>query len=154
MTAIAKKQRVSRVADALLSIGAEGFMKARMAIPAALVSFVAMSMTAPALLRAQQPSAAEQHDHGADASRAAPSGVHGPMMMPMMDMTNMRATMHANDQKIDDLVNKMNGSTGSAKVDAMAALLTALVQDRKQMHGAMMNMPAMDMTNMPPTDKK
>lgn len=126
-------------------------MKVRMAIQAALVSFAAMSMTAPAPVRAQQPSPAEQHDHGADAPSDAR---HGAMMMPMMDMTDMMAKMHASDQKMDDLVNTMNASTGTAKVDAMAALLTALVQDRKEMHGAMMTMPAMDMTNMPAAGMK
>ena len=54
-------------------------------------------------------------------------------------MMTMMATMHANDQKLDDLVKKMNAAKGSAKVDAIAVLLTTLVQDRRTMHESMMS---------------
>ena len=45
-------------------------------------------------------------------------------------MEAMMARMKTNDAKLDDLVKKMNAATGAAKTDAMAQLLTALVEDR------------------------
>jgi hypothetical protein len=52
-------------------------------------------------------------------------------------MQAMMATMHASDQRLDELVNKMNSASGPAKTDAMAALLTALVEDHRAMHASM-----------------
>ena len=53
-------------------------------------------------------------------------------------MAKMMAAMKANDQKLDELVKKMNAAQGTAKVDTIAELLTALVQDRRTMHESMM----------------
>jgi hypothetical protein len=58
-------------------------------------------------------------------------------------MMKTMATMRANDQKLDDLVKKMNAATGDAKVNAIAEALTALVQDRRTMHESMANMSTM-----------
>ena len=51
--------------------------------------------------------------------------------MPQANMTEMMARMKAADPKLDALVKKMNGATGAAKTDAMAELLTAVVEDRR-----------------------
>jgi hypothetical protein len=65
----------------------------------------------------------------------APHAQHaqqGPATMPRMhDMSAMMSRMHANDAKLDQLVAKMKATTGAAKTEAMAELLTALVEDRK-----------------------
>jgi hypothetical protein len=42
--------------------------------------------------------------------------------------------------KLDELVAKMNAAKGDAKVDAIAELLTALVQQHQGMHGNMSQM--------------
>ena len=42
--------------------------------------------------------------------------------------------------RLDELVAKMNAAQGQAKVDAMAELLTALVQQHQAMHGGMGDM--------------
>ena len=42
----------------------------------------------------------------------------------------MMASMEADQPRLDELASKMNNSTGQARVDAMAELLTALVQQR------------------------
>jgi hypothetical protein len=39
--------------------------------------------------------------------------------------------------RLDELVAKMNAAQGQAKVDAIAELLTALVQQHQTMHGGM-----------------
>ena len=50
---------------------------------------------------------------------------------PQANMMNMMARMKAADAKLDELVKKMNAATGTAKTEAMAELLAALVDDRK-----------------------
>ena len=47
------------------------------------------------------------------------------------------------DAKLDALVAKMNAATGAPKVDAIAELLTALVQQHKSMRERMMADPVM-----------
>ena len=49
----------------------------------------------------------------------------------MRDMAGMMAAMRANDAKFDELVKKMRAASGTARIDAMAELLTALVEERK-----------------------
>jgi hypothetical protein len=46
-------------------------------------------------------------------------------------MMSMMGRMKAADPKLDDLVKKMNAAKGTAKTDAIAELLTALVEDRR-----------------------
>jgi hypothetical protein len=95
----------------------------------------------PTRLHGQQPSQIQQqHDehHPATPEQAAPAAGD-----PQARMMNMMATMHANDQKVDDLVKKMNDAKGNNKVDAMAELLTTLVQDRRSMQQSMSNMSMM-----------
>jgi hypothetical protein len=54
------------------------------------------------------------------------------------NMTGMMALMKANNAKLDELVKKMNSATGTAKTDAIAELLTALVDDRRNVCGPTM----------------
>ena len=121
-------------------------MKARIAMLAAMSMFAAV-ISAPAHLRGQQsadPQAHEQHHPEATAPQAA---TPAPGQPNMAAMSGMMSRMKANDAKLDDLVKKMNSATGAAKTDAIAALLTALVEDRKNNHEPMMaNM--MSMMNM------
>jgi hypothetical protein len=65
----------------------------------------------------------------------------GPDMMQMHEQ--MMAEMKANDAKLDALVAQMNGATGSAKVDAVAAVVSELVRQQKVMHQHMGHMHAM-----------
>jgi hypothetical protein len=114
-------------------------MTPRIAILPVLSLFAGFFVSSPAQLQGQQPSQAEheQHHPGApDQPGQAPLDQQASMM-------KMKATMHANDQKLDDLVKAMNAAKGDAKVDAIAELLTTLVQDRKTMHESMPNMTMM-----------
>jgi len=105
-------------------------MKSRIAF-LAVISLLAVFVSKPVHVRAQQPAApatADMHAH----------------MAAMMDMMSR---MKANDAKLDELVAKMNASNGSMKIDAMTQLLTALVEERRTMNMPMMgNM--MGMMNM------
>jgi len=70
---------------------------------------------------------------------------HGPMkgMMKgdkskMMEMhQKMEAEMKTQDAELDRLVAQMNAATGDQKVDAIAAVVTKLVEQRKWMHSQM-----------------
>jgi hypothetical protein len=115
-------------------------MTTRVALLAVLSMFTAVFVSAPVYLQGQQPSQVQQHDqHHPD----APDQPAAPANDQQARMMNMMATMHANDQKVDDLVRKMNATKGTAKVDAMAELLTTLVQDRRSMQESMSNMSMM-----------
>ena len=59
-------------------------------------------------------------------------------MMAMQQKT--MADMKAADATLDALVTKMNSAEGGAKVDAIAALLTTMVQQHKTMREGMMQM--------------
>ena len=79
-----------------------------------------------AVVSGQQAAAAQHEQHG----QSGPAGMH--------DMSAMMARMHANDARLDQLVKKMQTTTGAAKTEAVAELLTALVEDRKNMCEPMM----------------
>jgi len=52
----------------------------------------------------------------------------------------MEAEMKAQDAELDKLVSDMNTATGDKKAEAMAALLSKMVAQRKTMHGNMAGM--------------
>jgi len=81
---------------------------------------------------------AEDHaKHHPDAQAApqpaTPPAKPGAKSPPAMDMMASKA-------KLDELVKKMNSAQGQAKVDAMAELLTALVQTHQSMQDNMSHM--------------
>ena len=106
----------------------------------------------PANLHGQQPAATqEQHDHehqAAGETKAGGAATQRPGMMNP-DMVKMMSDMKAKDAKLEALVQKMNAAKGAAKAEAMAELLTALVEDRQAMHRLMMGMEKMPMMNSP-----
>src|SRR5262245_53638932 len=80
----------------------------------------------------------------------APASLHGQLPTPpapdqaqMGSMMRMMDSMRANDTKVNDLVARMNTATGTAKMDAMAELLTVLVDERKMHEPMMQNMMGM-----------
>jgi hypothetical protein len=58
----------------------------------------------------------------------------------MANCQAMMAGMKANQDKLDDLIAKMNAATGQLKIDQMAAVLTELVANQKAMRAHMMSM--------------
>ena len=80
---------------------------------------------------AQSPSQAP-HDH--EQAAAQKTGMMGQGHQRMM------ADMKAADDRLQDLMSKMNAATGDEKVNAIAALLAQLVTDQKNMHHHMMGM--------------
>jgi hypothetical protein len=56
---------------------------------------------------------------------------------PATPQMNMMAQTGAADAELERLAEQMNHATGQARIDAMAQLLNALVQDRARMHEQM-----------------
>lgn len=82
--------------------------------------------------------AAEEHDkHHPEAQTTAPKA---PPPAEPQAKSPAAMNMMASNAKLDELVKKMNAARGEARVDAMAELLTALVQNHQTMHGNMSNM--------------
>ncbi len=82
----------------------------------------------------------DSQDHQAH-HPAEPAQPAKPADTKMRGMQNkMMADMKARDAQIDALVAKMNAATGSAKVEAIAELLTATVQQHKTMRDGMLQM--------------
>ena len=85
-----------------------------------------------------------KHHPGAQAAgqpAQAPKPTPAPQAKGMAGMKGM--DMAASNARLDELLKKMNAAQGQAKVDAMAELLTALVQEHQAMHGNMANMMSM-----------
>jgi hypothetical protein len=118
------------VADILLR-GAKEVeeMTSRVALVAAVSAF-AVFLSGPAPVHGQQqpPSDTQHEQHHPGTTAEQPSATTS---QPQANMTAMMSRMKANDAKLSELVTKMNAATGSAKTDAMAQLLTALVEDRR-----------------------
>jgi len=119
-------------------------MTSRFAILTALGIFTAL-VAVPAHLHGLPQTQASQHEDHHPGTTDTPT--RATVSQPQ---TNMMAAMMASDAKIDELVKKMNAAKGAAKTDAIAELLTALVQDHRMMRGSMMtNMSSMmDMMKM------
>jgi hypothetical protein len=78
---------------------------------------------------------------GAGAQQSQP-GMQG--MMKMHEQ--MMAEMKANRARLDALVKEMNSASGTAKVDATAAVVTELVREQSAMHERMGQMHEQMMT--------
>jgi hypothetical protein len=110
-----------------------------------VVSVLAVFTSKPAHLYGQQAPDAQQHEqHHPNATEPAVKGKTG----QPPEMARMMAAMNANDLKLDELVNTMKAAQGSAKVDAVADLLTLLVEDRRTMHETMRAHMSIMMKNM------
>ena len=98
-----------------------------------------------------QSTTAPQAQGGTASADGQMKGMQGKMQAMR---AKMMADMKAQDARIATLVARMNSATGAARTDAMAELLTAMVQQHKSMRDhmdAMMQMhDSMMMQMMPP----
>ena len=118
-------------------------MKSRFAI-LTVFGVVTAFIATPAHLHGIPQAPTAQHEQHHPDTPGTPERTTAPT--PQANMMGMMAS----DAKIDELVKKMNAAKGAAKTDAIAELLTALVQDHRMMRGSMMtNMSSMmDMMKM------
>lgn len=101
--------------------------------PMEVTSHPAPTPTAPIVVQGPQQSHQEHHaagvqQTGGQAQEAQATETHDQMM----------ARAAATNAKLTALVGKVNAATGQAKVDAIAELLTALVEERTAGGGMMM----------------
>ena len=120
-------------------------MKAYTPVVAGL-SLAALSLLAPARVKGQQADSHQHHPGNAPSTPAAPQAVQPPAQ-PEGQPAGMMARMKASSARLDLLAKKMNSATGAAKIDAIAELLTALVEDRRE-HESMMSGMADKMSKM------
>ena len=106
------------------------------------VTFTAASVIAGLAVASQgysqtpAPAPAAPHQDHAPAATGAPAQGHDMMAMHK----KMMAEMSSADASLDALVTRMNAATGTARVDALAEVVTALVQQHKAMHAHMAQM--------------
>jgi hypothetical protein len=94
-------------------------------------------MSAVPGLAAQTP---QEHQHAA-ADKAKPtSGMEAKCHAMMAEREKMMTAMKAVDQRLDDLVAKMNTAAGMEKMAATADVVTAMVTERRTMRDGMMKM--------------
>ena len=104
------------------------------------LTLVVMTGATSAVL-AQEP-ATSGHDHAA----ATPAAAKGCAMMAQHNETT--ATMTASDQRLTELVARMNAARGEAKVDAIAAVVSEIAAQHthmKKMQSGMMERMKSDM---------
>ena len=74
-------------------------------------------------------------------AKATPdSGMAAKCQAMMADREKMMTEMKAADERLDDLVAKMNAASGVEKADATAAVVNELVTQRRTMRDGMMKM--------------
>lgn len=90
---------------------------------------------------------------GAQAPGAVPQPPvgRGGMGTMMAGRQTMQAEMEAQAKKLDALVAAMNASSGTEKIDRVAALVNELVAQHKAMHARMAAMPMMSAPAAPAT---
>ena len=89
---------------------------------------------------------ATTHEHSAPpaaSGETTPAAVPGQMADMMARHQAMMTEMHAANQKLDDLVAKMNAARGNDRIDAMAVVIAELVAQHKNMGAGMMAMGGM-----------
>ena len=94
-------------------------------------------MSAAPGLAAQTP---QEHQHAATDQVKPASGMEAKCQAMMAERETMMTAMKAADQRLDDLVAKMNAAAGMEKMAATANVVTAMVTERRTMRDGMMKM--------------
>jgi hypothetical protein len=110
-----------------------------MRIPIAVLATAAIAFGGMSInLSAQRPDDAQEHQQHQAAAPPTTTTAKPQMHSGMSNMAEMSPHMRANDAKIDQLLAKMRAATGAAKTDAVAELVTVLLEERKSVCEPMM----------------
>ena len=104
-----------------------------------MVGCSAVVISAMPGLAGQTPQATKQTAKATPQSAMA-AGMAAKCQAMMADQEKMMTEMKGADQRLDDLVGKMNAASGSEKADATAAVVNELVNQRRTMRDGMMKM--------------
>ena len=97
---------------------------------------VVLMSVAPGLA-AQTP---QDHQHAATGQVKPASGMEAKCQAMMAEREKMMTAMKAADQRLDDLVAKMNAASGADKTAATASVVTEMVTQRRTQREGMMKM--------------
>ena len=120
-------------------------MKNSWGVLSAVLVAIFVGMPSPVHARQASPQVPAPH-HAEEGAVAAPSAI---TPESCQHMRGMMSEMNEADAKLDELVQTMNAAQGAEKVDAIAAVLTALVKEQAAMRASM----AMKMKMMSMADK-
>jgi hypothetical protein len=84
--------------------------------------------------------AAQEHQHAATDKMKPASGMEAKCPAMMAEREKMMTAMKAADQRLDDLVAKMNTAAGMEKTAATANVVSEMVAQRRTMRDGMMKM--------------
>jgi hypothetical protein len=112
-------------------------MTVKRIVAAMMAACAAVVISAVPGLAAQTP---QTPQHPATDKATPPSGMAAKCQAMMAEREKMMADMKAADQRLDDLVAKMNSASGTEKVAATAAVVTEMVTQRRTMRDGMMKM--------------
>lgn len=112
-------------------------MRMKSIVTAVMAGGVAVMISAAPGFAAQTP---QQHQHAATDQAKPASGMAAKDHAMMAEREKMMADMKAADQRLTDLVARMNGASGAEQATATAAVVTEMVAQSRTMHEGMMKM--------------
>ena len=112
-------------------------MRMKRIVTAMLAGCASVVLSDVPKLGAQTP---QEHQHAATDKAKPVSGMAAKDRAMMAEREKMMADMKAADQRLDDLVVKMNRSSGMEKMAATADVVTEMVTQRRTMRDGMMKM--------------
>jgi outer membrane murein-binding lipoprotein Lpp len=104
-------------------------------------SMLALALLAVAPVLSQSPASA-QTTQGTEKGRGKAAVMPQACREAMAMRQSMRADQASADAKLNDLVAKMNAASGTAKVDAIATVVSEMVAQRQALHEKMAAMHA------------
>ena len=120
-------------------------MSVKSIVTALMAGCAAVVISAVPELAAQT---AQKPHHTATDQAKPPSDMAANCQAMMAERDKMMANIKAGDQRLDDLVAKMNAASGTEKTAATAAVVTEMVTQRRTLRDGMMEMQHGMMTHM------
>ena len=120
-------------------------MRVNRVVTAMVANCAVVLMSAAPGLAAQTP---QEHQHAATDQVKPASGMEAKCQAMMAEREKMMTAMKAADQRLDDLVAKMNTAAGMEKMAATANVVSEMVTQRRTMRDGMMKMQGGMMSHM------
>ena len=112
-------------------------MRMKSVVPVVMAGCAVIALSSTPMVSAQT---APQHKPAATADAKPAAGMPAKCQAMMAEREKMMADMKVADQRIDDLVAKMNNASSAEKTAATAAVVTEMVAQRRAMRDGTMKM--------------